>query len=382
MPNQDQQKATFRSNEFENLPISIADVYSSIPSPFATSSDVIFETEENSPFPDGYSIEKERGALRDLLASDAPDESDPRFKRLMLYEERLLEFNALQDEYDRRAGAEKIVTPQEAAHLRSLGSLINEDQDTMQLHTKEAFRLFMGRAKDPKGQYAQIVGGKRVAAALKCLWLLSGVDNPYADWALLRHEELMQEIARRLEREVARLNQKLDAQRARGLQYSILRSAEPKILLLGFKSPYGYAISDLVVHFDHYIRTVKTLVRKDQLTDDQGRQSIRELTRVIRAAFIETARFERFLMRPSLRDLSRADFIPHVSGDAAARQSEVIQLLGNIPPDVYSGKLHPRHSRRRLNLAPNEKAILAHVSSEMERQGNSEADASALEQLL
>ncbi|WP_092276651.1 MULTISPECIES: AcaB family transcriptional regulator [unclassified Duganella] len=71
---------------------------------------------------------------------------------------------------------------------------------------------------------------------------------------------------------------------------SILRANEQ----LGFKSPYGYAISDLVVHFDYYIRTVKTLVRKDQLTDDQGRQSIRELTRAIRAAFIETARFERF----------------------------------------------------------------------------------------
>jgi hypothetical protein len=39
----------------------------------------------------------------------------------------------------------------------------------------------------------------------------------------------------------------------------------------------------------------------------------RELTRAIRAAFIETARFERFLMRPGLRYLCRADFIPNLS---------------------------------------------------------------------
>ncbi|PHV19140.1 TIGR03761 family integrating conjugative element protein [Janthinobacterium sp. BJB446] len=369
-------------NDASKRLVSIADIYSSIPSPFATTTEVVFETEEDSPFSDGYSISKEREALRDLLESDTPNENDPRFKRLMMYEERLLEFNVMQEEYENRAGAEKIVSIQEAAHLRSLGSLINEDQDTMQLHTKEAFRLFMGRAKDPNGKFAQIVGGKRVAAALKCLWLLSGADNPYADWALLRHEELMQDITRRLDREVKRLHQKLEAQRSRGLQYSILCSAEPKVLLLGFKSPYGYAISDLVAHFDYYIRTVKTLVRKDQLTDDQGRQSIRELTRAIRAAFIETARFERFLMRPELRDLCRADFVPNASGDAARRQTDVTQLLGHIPPDVYSGKIQPRHSRRRLNLAPNEKAILAHVSSEMEKQAGSEIEAAAIDKLL
>lgn len=362
--------------------ISIADVFSSIPSPFATTKQVHFETEADSPFQDGYSLAKERQALEDLLHSDHPDEFDPRYNRLMLYEERLAEFNAMKEDYEERAGAERVVSNQEAGSLRSLGALVNTDQDTMQLHTKESFRLFMGRAKDPNGQYAQIVGGKRVAAALKCLWLLSGADNPYADWALLRHEELMQDISKRLERELNRLRQKLDSQKARGLQYSILQSSEPKVLLLGFKSPYGYAIGDLVVHFDFYVRTVKTLVRKDQLTDDQGRQSIRELTRSIRAAFIETARFERFLMRPELRDLSRADFVPNASGDAERRQAEVTQLLGPIPPDVYSAKLQPRHSRRRVNLGSQEKAILAHVSAELQKQFLKDVDATSLERLL
>ena len=103
--------------------VSIADIYSTIPSPFVTTTEVVFETEEGSPFPDGYSIPKEREALRDLLESDTPDQNDPRFKRLMMYEERLLEFNVMQEEYENRAGAEKIVSTQEAVHLRSLGSL-------------------------------------------------------------------------------------------------------------------------------------------------------------------------------------------------------------------------------------------------------------------
>lgn len=357
----------------QGLP-TIADVYSSIPAPFSTSKTVLFETEDDSPFSDGYAIEKERAALEDLIAAADPDPSDPRYARYMLYLERSSEIQAMQDEYNSRGGAENVVSSQEATGMKSLGSLINSGEDTMTLHTKEAFRLFMGRAKDPNGQYPHIVGGKRVAAALKTLWLLSGVDNPYADWALLRHEELMADIDRKLAHEVGRLKQKLDAQRAKGLEYSILRSADPKILLLGFKSPYGYAISDLVVQFDYYVRTVKTLVRKDQLSDDQGRQNIRELTRSIRAAFIETARFERLLVRPELRDLCRADFVPGASGEAASRQSAVFELLGPIPPDIYSGRLQPRHSRRRINLGPQEKALLAHVSAELGRQQSSKME--------
>lgn len=382
-PNQQRADIQSLNQGFGAIP-TIPDVFSSIPAPFATTTKVYFETDPDSPFPDLYSVEKERAALADLITCEDVSPQDPRYARLMLYHERAAELNLLADEYENRGGAEKVVTSQEASSMRSLGSLVNSGEDTMSLHTKEAFRLFMGRAKDPNGQYPHIVGGKRVAAALKVLWLLSGQDNPYADWALLRHEELMQDINRRVDREIAKLNQKLDAQRARGLEYSILRSADPKVLLLGFKSPYGYAISNLVVQFDFYVRTVKTLVRKDQLSDDQGRQSIRELTRSIRAAFIETARFERFLMRPELKDLCRADFVPGASGDSAKRQASVIALLGPVPSDVYSCRLQPRHSRRRINLGPQEKAILAHVSAELNRQ-NSKDDAnddSALRGLL
>lgn len=364
------------------LPPTIAALASSIPAPYATSEAVMFETEEGSPFADGYSLAKEHAALSDLIQADDPDEGDPRYPRLVLYEERLRAFERMEEEYKLRAGAEKVVTVQEAIGLRSLGTLVDEEQDTMTLHTKEAYRLFMGRARDPNGQYAQIVGGKRVAAALKSLWILSGNDNPYADWALLRHEELMQEFGRLIEQEVKRLNQKLDAQRVRGLSYSILKSAEPKVNALGFKSPYGYAISNLVVQYDYYIRVVKTLVRKDQLTDDQGRTSIRDITRRIRAGFIETARFERFLLRPELRDLSRADFLPGVPEQAGKRVQAVQELFGPIPSDIYSGKHQPRHSRRRLKLGPQERALLEHVSAELQRAEMLAADASGEAQLL
>lgn len=365
------------------VPASIAALASSIPAPYATSDRVFFETDEDSPFPDKYSIAKEAAALADLISTDNVDDTDPRYPRLVMYEERVLTFNRMNEEYKLRAGAEKVVTVSEAIGMRSLGTLVDDEQDTMTLHTKEAYRLFMGRARDPHGQYAQIVGGKRVAAALKSLWILSGNDNPYADWALLRHEELMKELTKLIDQEVNRLNQKLEAQKARGLSYSILKSAEPKVNGLGFKSPYGYAISDLVVQYDYFVRLVKTLVRKDQLTDDQGRQSIRDLTRRIRAGFIETARFERFLLRPELRELSRTDFVPSASSDAAKRVLAVTELFGPIPSDIYSGKHQPRHSRRRVKMGPEERNLLDKVSADLQRQEQQAgADSTAEAQLI
>jgi hypothetical protein len=63
-----------------------------------------------------------------------------------------------------------------------IGELVDEAPDTMALHTREAYRLFVGRSLDVAQQREPIVGGRRVAAALRAIWYLSGNDNPYADW--------------------------------------------------------------------------------------------------------------------------------------------------------------------------------------------------------
>jgi len=117
------------------VPASIAALASSIPAPYATSDRVFFETDEDSPFPDKYSIAKEAAALADLISTDNVDDTDPRYPRLVMYEERVLTFNRMNEEYKLRAGAEKVVTVSEAIGLRSLGTLVDDEQDTMTLHT-------------------------------------------------------------------------------------------------------------------------------------------------------------------------------------------------------------------------------------------------------
>jgi integrating conjugative element protein (TIGR03761 family) len=338
-----------------------------------------FLTEPSSPWKDGYSISREAAALADLLATDAPDESHPMFPRLVEYDERLREFKQMEAEYRNRAGADTVVTVQEAMSMKRLGGLVDDSTDTMTLHTKEAYRLFMGRSVDPQGTLPAIVGGKRIATALKSLWMLTGLDNPYADWALVRHEQTLALMRKRLADDTKAAQHDLDTMKQQGLSYALLVSQQPQVLNLGFKSPYGYAIAELVVAYDYYIRAMKTLGRKNLRSDDQVRQSIRELTRFIRRHWNETARFERWLLRAELQQLSRSDYLPGAPANSAKRVEAITAIFGPVPPEIFVGRVQPRNSRRRLQLTPQERKLLQDVAVSLaeSEQGNSAASGGA-----
>jgi len=311
-------------------------------------------------FRDGYDLEAEREALKDLLEAEHPDETDPRWPRLVEFNERMEQMRKLQSVYVQRKGADAVVPDAEAAS--EAGGLIDEEPDAMVLHTKEAHRLFLGRARDPQGNYQPIVGGKRVAAALRSIWYLSGNDNPYADWALIDFGERMQGLKASLDALGQECDRRLKAAARKGLIFSILKSREPVSLTLGFRSPYGYAVAGLIVEFDYQVRQVKTLVRKDLMTDDEGRQLIREVTRKIRGVFETPVRFERYLIRQELRNLSRADWLPGSDEEAAKRVKAVTGIFGEVPKEVFTGAVGPRHSRRRVNISEQELNLLQQVA--------------------
>jgi integrating conjugative element protein (TIGR03761 family) len=315
---------------------------------------------QSKPFHDGYDPEAERAALADLLEAEQPDESDPRWPRVIEYSERLRQLRQMQTAYALRKGADAVVADTEASV--QAGGLIDEEPDAMVLHTKEAHRLFMGRARDPQGNTQPIVGGKRVAAALRSIWYLSGNDNPYADWALIDTGERIQQLKVALDELGSECEQRLQVAARKGLIFSILKSREPVSLELGFRSPYGYTVAGLIVEFDYRVRQVKTLVRKDLMTDDEGRQRIREVTRKIRGVFETPVRFERYLIRQELRDLSRTDWLPGANTEAGKRVKAVTGIFGDLPKAVFTGDVAPRHSRRRVNLSEQELTLLQKVA--------------------
>ena len=148
---------------------------------------------------------------------------------------------------------------------------------------------------------------------------------------------------------------------------------------LGFKSPYGYAVAQLVSDFDYFVRVQKTLERKNLRSDSQVRQSITEITRVIRRVFNETARFDRWLMREEMKGLCRGDFVPGGTDEAAKRLQFAAGVFGPCPSEVFSGKLQPRHSQRRIQISPEDRKLLQKISEEMQRMER-EAETDSMEE--
>ena len=323
-----------------------------------------FMTEVGSPFGDGYSITKEEASLADMFEMDSP-ENDPRWSRFALLAHRKEMLAQDKTVYRLEQGAEKEVQYIDAIKVTALGSLVNESEDKMSLHTKEAFRMFMGRRQDPEKKLPPIIGAKRCASAMKGFWAHSANDNPYADWALLRAVHGLRQFTREIKKLTDQYTGQLRELEAKGLSFSILHSGMPQSVSLEFKSPYGYLMAEFIVDYDYFIRVIKTAVRKGRITDPECNDVIRNMTRRIRGWMEELARFDRFLWRSELSRLSRSDFLPGADAEALKRVEAVTAIFGSVPADIFSGKILPPYTKRRTHITDAERALLARVGQEL-----------------
>ena len=334
-----------------------------------------FEKEANSPFEDGYSISKEESYLAPYIASGA-DENSPLHERYVELQDRRERLSQMQHERNQRNGADAIVSNEEARSIDDLGGLVDDGVDQMTIHTLEAHRMFMGRSREPGGQSAPIIGGKRVAAALRNLWLLTVNDNPYADWALVRHEHGVNQVLTHLRAEISKAEAMRQSQKQRGLSFAVLASSNPIALNLGFRSPYGYSISMLIAEYDYFVRIQKTLQRKNMQSDEEARKALSVVSRGILGIFYGTARFDRWLNQPQIRELSRLDWVSE-DKDAAGRVDFAQQTFGPVPSAIYTGEIAPSHSRRRYSLTEAERELLQRVGSKLQEAEDLAASAGA-----
>ncbi|SCK55719.1 integrating conjugative element protein, PFL_4669 family [Variovorax sp. HW608] len=333
-----------------------------------------FLTDPNSPFADKYSVDKERELLADFIATNPNDERHPLYDRYIELVDREDQLEKLRSEYESTLGADAVADNAETFGMRSLGRLVDDEADQLEIHTLEAYRMFLGRRREPGTEHAPIIGGKRIGSVLRNLWLMTGKDNPFADWALVRHEHSMKEVQARLKREIEAAQSALLDQQKRGLHLSIVRSAEPQKLTLGFRSPYGYAVCQAINDFDFFIRLMKTLERKDLRSDDQVRKSIHELTRLIRRVWTDTARFERWLSQDEVKDLARSDFIEGAAEAAANRVRFATEVFGPVPSQIYTCAIQPTHSRRHRRVSAEDRLLLTRIGAQL-AQAEAAADA-------
>ncbi len=250
---------------------------------------------------------------------------------------------------ERRAGQRRlpdIVTRDEAGHaVVAPERLANVAGDTMTLHTSEALRLFVGQGGDARWRVETLVGGKHFASALKEMWFLSARDHPYADWMLIRACDELAALRARIGEVTKAWQSKLDDIRRKGLSMSVMESARPVGVSLGFRSPYGYAAATAIVEFDHYVRVVQTLVQKDQLLPAEGQNEILTLSKSYFALFRKSMQWKRLLLHEDVKAITRKDFRPDADDEACERVRAAVGYFGSLPRSVLMREDAPRHAR-------------------------------------
>ncbi|WP_310645213.1 PFL_4669 family integrating conjugative element protein [Limnohabitans sp.] len=333
----------------------------------ATSSEatgIQFATIESSPFPDGYDIEAESMAVAHLVESDNPSETDPLYARYTLYLDRLAQLDSMRRTHHARQEANLEVPTNQATKATQIGALSVDEEDTMTLHTVEAMRLYLGVAPEP-GSTTRfgVPGARRAATALRQLFLLTANDNPYADLKLVETDQRVAKIKALIEKIERTHKTKLDEMRAKGLSYSILASSNPQTVSLGYRSPYGYTMSTLIVLFDHCVRVVKSAARRDLVSKAETHIALLQMKREIRSMFENANGAVRTLMQKQMLGLSRADWLEQADEDAKKRVEAARQLLGALPQPIFVGELSPRHSLRNERLSGAEVELLRQLSN-------------------
>lgn len=314
-----------------------------------------------SPFSDGYDIEAERRILKDLIDAEDPDPMDARWDRLVELEKREAELNQMKAGDQLRNKADPIVPDYQAMGLSRLGRLVTEDFDTLTIHTREAYRLFMGRSAGPNKDRHAIVGARRAASILRTFYYLSEKDNPYADLMLVRATAAVTAVRATLAQKQQEMDGVLQQRAERGLKYHVLTSAGPKALDLSFRTPYGYALAELMCDVDYTVRMMKTFQAKALWTGVRTKSEVYQVSRRVRALFANLVRPERILMSPQMQPLSRIDWLPTADEAAKKRVAAAAELLGAVPKDVFVAALQPDHTRRHIKLKPEELHLLERV---------------------
>lgn len=94
----------------------------------------------------------------------------------------------------------------------------------------------------------------------------------------------------------------------------------------------------------------------------------------MRGKFNETSRFERWLMKPELGQLSRRYFMAGAPPEAAKRVKAATEIYGPVPSEIYSCTSMPHHTRRTYSKDASDRRLMKFVSDELAR---SEADTHA-----
>jgi integrating conjugative element protein (TIGR03761 family) len=255
----------------------------------------------------------------------------------------------------------------QAQSIKNMGSLRAMEEDTMTLHTVEAMRIYLGVSPSPESNNKYgISGAKRAAAALRQLHVLTVKDNPYADWMLIQVDGMNADAVKAIEAMEVKFVKKLDGLKARGLSYSIVGTRTPQAVSLGYRSPYGFAVTNTVVSFDYMTRVLKSAELRDLMSKAELHSELERVKGKLRGMFEFAAKAQRILLNPLMQPLCRADYTSQ-DAEAAKRIAAAKQAFGDVPQLIFTHAQLPRHTLWNQRLTPAERELLERIANSQEQ---------------
>lgn len=247
------------------------------------------------------------------------------------------------------SSAADVSMPEQIKAPRALGlaGLITGEEDTMEIHTNHTAQLFNG-SLDMDVTFS-IPGARLAASRVRRVFVASWGDNPYADEVLLQFESMVERIRSTIAATEKSIKYKLDERAMRGAPWTLVQHRNPVKLSLGFKSPYGFMLSNLLIDFDYMARLIFTAERRDLITQKELRVLFASAKREFRRAFVFLIRASNAFMDERIIGLCRADFLhtaPEVAKKRVIAAEEVFGKIVKLSDEVLRLQKEPRHSSR------------------------------------
>lgn len=216
------------------------------------------------------------------------------------------------------------------------------------LHTRQGRNLVMGRPPqegDSGARGYRIKGMFDYARQVRQIAHYASMDDPYADWTLLKLEAAYKETEDWIRHTRQEIESKLAA--FRGVDINIAESVHPIEVSVQFQNPYAYLPIYLIADADQLFLTIITASHTARIGRDQKEKLMREVSAKIRAFIYAPdgwrffgALVSRTVVRRGVDDESLHPRIRKALADARQRMGELPQEIldrtvrGEFAPDI------------------------------------------------